>query len=236
MLVINGGSSSIKFAVYETGKSLERGLSGQMGRIGLSDTRLTFTDPAMNQSGGCPIDYADYSGAVRFLVEWLEKQRGFDAIKMVGHRVVYGMEHTDPERITPALREELRRISAFDPDHLPGEIELIDAFQKRQPNLAQITCFDTAFHRTMPRVAQLLPIPRRFDAKGAVGTGFTASPTPIYWKNSPEKLEVKLRMAGSFWPIWAVGQVWPPSGTAKAGIPAWALPPPPRIPKAYAER
>jgi acetate kinase len=67
---------------------------------------------------------------------------------------------------------ELRRLKAFDPDHLPLEIELIEAFRKRHPRLPQVACFDTAFHRTMPRVAVLLPIPRRYEAAGVRRYGF----------------------------------------------------------------
>jgi acetate kinase len=67
---------------------------------------------------------------------------------------------------------ELRRISPYDPDHLPGEILLIEAFRQRHPKLPQVACFDTAFHSTMPRVARLLPIPRRFDALGVQRYGF----------------------------------------------------------------
>jgi acetate kinase len=67
---------------------------------------------------------------------------------------------------------ELHRISPYDPDHLPREIELIEAFRQRHPKLPQLACFDTAFHQTMPRVAKLLPIPRRFDAKGIQRYGF----------------------------------------------------------------
>jgi acetate kinase len=85
---------------------------------------------------------------------------------------VYGMQHTEPELVTPELLEELHRISPYDPDHLPGEIELIEAFRRRHPKLPQVACFDTAFHRTMPRVAKLLPIPRRYDAKGVQRYGF----------------------------------------------------------------
>ena len=68
--------------------------------------------------------------------------------------------------------EELRRLSPFDPDHLPLEIELIEAFCQRHPRLPQVACFDTAFHRTMPRVATLLPIPRRYEAQGVRRYGF----------------------------------------------------------------
>ena len=83
-------------------------------------------------------------------------------------------------RSSPELLEELHRISPYDPDHLPREIELIEAFRQRHPKLPQVACFDTAFHRTMPRVAKLLPIPRRYDAQGhSSATAFTVCPTPI---------------------------------------------------------
>jgi acetate kinase len=82
------------------------------------------------------------------------------------------MKHTEPERITQELLDELHRISPYDPDHLPREIQLIEAFRQRHPKLPQVACFDTAFHRTMPRVAQLLPIPRRYEAQGVRRYGF----------------------------------------------------------------
>jgi acetate kinase len=82
------------------------------------------------------------------------------------------MQHTAPELVTQGLLDELDRISPYDPDHLPSEIELIEAFRQRHPKLPQVACFDTAFHRTMPRVAKLLPIPRRYDAKGVQRYGF----------------------------------------------------------------
>ncbi len=172
ILTINGGSSSIKFAIYGRGKSLTRKLSGHIDRIGQPNTKLTFTDPITREPDATPVNARDFTSAVNSLMDWLEKQPVFKRVNAVGHRVVHGMEHTEPEQITPELIAELRRIRAYDPDHLPAEIELIEAIQKRHPNLLQIACFDTAFHRTLPRVAQLLPIPRRFDAKGIRRYGF----------------------------------------------------------------
>jgi acetate kinase len=86
--------------------------------------------------------------------------------------VVHGKKHTEPEIVTKKLLAELRRISPNDPDHLPREIELIEVLRQRHPKLPQVACFDTAFHQTMPRVAKLLPIPRRYDAKGIQRYGF----------------------------------------------------------------
>ncbi|MEO8211565.1 MAG: acetate/propionate family kinase, partial [Myxococcales bacterium] len=70
------------------------------------------------------------------------------------------------------MLDELHRICPYDPDHLPAEMELIEAFRQRHPKLPQVACFDTAFHHTMPRVAKMLPLPRRFEAKGIQRYGF----------------------------------------------------------------
>jgi acetate kinase len=106
------------------------------------------------------------------LIDLLEEQEEFSSVRAVGHRVVHGMNHYEPETITQELLDELYRISPYDPDHLPGEIELIEVFRKRHPKLPQVACFDTSFHCTMPRIAKLLPIPRHFDEKGIQRYGF----------------------------------------------------------------
>lgn len=172
ILTINGGSSSIRFALYQVGEALERRLYGKIDRIGLSRTSLTFNDPATNQQSSRSLAASDHKSAANFLIDWLEEQNGFEAVQAVGHRVVHGMKHTAPELVTQELLDELHLIKPYDPDHLPREIELIEAFRQRHPKLPQLTCFDTAFHRDMPRVARLLPIPRRYEAKGVQRYGF----------------------------------------------------------------
>ena len=172
ILTINGGSSSIKFALFQAGEPLERKLHGKVDRIGLPDTNLTYNAPATNQPVSRNLAAADHKSAANSLIDWLETQDGFASIKAVGHRVVHGMKHTEPEIVSQELLDELHRIAPYDPDHLPREIELIEAFRQRHPKLPQLACFDTAFHQTMPRVAKLLPIPRRFDAKGIQRYGF----------------------------------------------------------------
>jgi acetate kinase len=172
VLTINGGSSSIKFAIYEVAEPLKRGLAGKIDRIGLGGTNLTFNDPATNKPGSSKLDASDHKSATRSLIDWLEKQTGFETVRAVGHRVVHGMQHTAPELVTQELLDELHRIRPYDPEHLPREIELIETFRQRHPKLPQVACFDTAFHREMPRVAKLLPLPRRYDAKGIQRYGF----------------------------------------------------------------
>ena len=172
ILTINGGSSSIKFALYAAVEPLKRGLYGTVDRIGLSGTNLTFHEAEGKPQASRKLIASDHKSAANSLLDWLETQPNFASVKAVGHRVVHGMKHTEPELVTPELLAELHRISPYDPDHLPREIELIEAFRQRHPKLPQLACFDTAFHQTMPRVAKLLPIPRRFDAKGIQRYGF----------------------------------------------------------------
>jgi len=172
ILTINGGSSSIRFSLYQAGEPLEQILSGKIDRIGLDGTTLTFNDSARNQQGSCRLNASDQTSAASFLIKWLEEQAGFTEIKAIGHRVVHGMRHSAPALVTDELLAELHQISPCDPQHLPGEIELIETFRRTHPKLPQVACFDTAFHRTMPRVAKILPLPRRFDAKGIQRYGF----------------------------------------------------------------
>jgi acetate kinase len=172
VLAINGGSSSIRFALYCGSKPLRRLLVGKIDRIGLSGATLTAEDASGQRLVGRTIDIVDRASAALALLDWLEANPAFASVKAVGHRVVHGMAHSEPEPITPNLLDELRGITVYDPEHLPHAIELIEAFRQRHPAMPQVACFDTAFHRTMPRIASLLPIPRRYEAAGARRYGF----------------------------------------------------------------
>jgi len=172
ILTINSGSSSIKFSLYRVADPMERLVHGKVDRIGLSDTKLTFSKAVGNRPASFPIAASDYSSAAQFLIGWLGEQGCLDSVSAVGHRIVHGMRHIAPEVVTPELIDELRRISQANPDHMPGAIQLVEAISQAHPQLLQVACFDTAFHATMPRVAKLLPIPRHFDAQGIQRYGF----------------------------------------------------------------
>jgi len=172
VLTINGGSSSIKFALYEVDLRLNKLLSGEVENIGQKNAALRFKNPADHQHDKIDIEGDNYESAANQLIDWLEKQVDFEQVKGIGHRVVQGLEHTKPEKITDELLEGLKKISAYDPEHLPEEIKMIAIFRKRYPELIQIACFDTSFHTTMPPVAKLLAIPRRFGAEGIKRYGF----------------------------------------------------------------
>jgi acetate kinase len=170
--VVNGGSSSIKFALYRAGRVLERTLDGTMNLAGSDGTRLIFTDQSIHPPEQADLEVPAGTRASRFLIDWLESRPAFRSVQAVGHRVVHGMRHGEPAIVTAELLHDLRRIRPFDPDHLPLEIELIESFSQRHPALLQLACFDTAFHRGMPQVAKLLPIPRRYQQQGVHRYGF----------------------------------------------------------------
>jgi len=173
ILTINGGSSSIKFALFEAGASLRRILAGGIERIGLPEAtlRVKGLDQADNLSR--LVTAPDHTIAVGALMDWIEQRMGRVVLTAVGHRVVHGgPKYCDPALITKEMVEELRQLKPFDPEHLPEEIQLTEAFHRRFPDLPQVACFDTAFHHDLPRVAQLLPIPRRYEAQGVRRYGF----------------------------------------------------------------
>jgi acetate kinase len=115
----------------------------------------------------------NHPAAAGVLLDWIEQRNGRDALAAAGHRVVHGgPKYSEPQRITSEMIAELHGLSPFDPEHLPEEILLIEALQRRFPDLPQVACFDTAFHHDLPRVAQLLPIPRRYEAQGVRRYGF----------------------------------------------------------------
>ncbi len=172
VLTINGGSSSIKFALYENKESLKQLFNGEIENIGTKKATLNFIDTINNKKNTININTVDYDESVNLLIDWLELQDGFTSIKAIGHRIVHGMQHTKSEKITTTLLSELKQIYPYDPEHLPGEIKLIELFTKRFPALVQVACFDTSFHSTMPLVAKLLPIPKKYFAMGVQRYGF----------------------------------------------------------------
>jgi acetate kinase len=173
ILAINGGSSSIKFALFDVGDPLQQLLRGSIERIGLPGSTLQMKGSSQFDDVSQIVPARDHTSAVGILMDRIEEHCGRDALAAVGHRVVHGgPKYSQPQRISPEVIGELRRLSPFDPEHLPAEILLIEAFQRRFPELPQVACFDTAFHHDLPHVARLLPIPRCYEAKGVRRYGF----------------------------------------------------------------
>lgn len=173
ILTINGGSSSIKFALFEAGESLRQTLKGNMERIGLTGTTLHVSGCSISDAVSLPVPAADHRSAAGFLLDWIEDHLGQNILTAAGHRIVHGgPDYYRPQSITPQMLKDLHQLSPFDPEHLPEETQLAEAVQQRYPDLPQIACFDTAFHHDLPRVAQLLPLPRRYERQGIRRYGF----------------------------------------------------------------
>jgi acetate kinase len=173
VLTINGGSSSIKFALFELGEPLQRRFGGSVDGIGTVHAclRVEGAEKADNFSRALPAP--DHTVAVDMLLDWIEQRLGGTPLAAAGHRVVHGgPNYSEPQLITRAMLDQVRRLVPFDPEHLPEEILLTEAMQRRYPALPQVACFDTAFHHDLPQVARLLPIPRRYEAQGVRRYGF----------------------------------------------------------------
>jgi len=171
VLALNGGSSSIRFALFGPGASAPLVVRGKLDLIGQTGAAIIVA-----QAPGGParqrVSAPDFTAGARTLLAWLEAQPWFALVGAVGHRVVHGLTRDQPARVNAALVAELRRITPYAPDHLPVELELIEAVRRRHPRLPQVACFDTAFHRTLPEVARVLPLPGRCRRRGVQRYGF----------------------------------------------------------------
>jgi acetate kinase len=172
ILCLNGGSSSLKFAVYRmAGTAEERLYAGAIEAIGAPGGRawLRAGDKVLSNESGA---YADHTEATRTMFAALRGQ-GVSELAAAGHRVVHGGPlFTQPRRVEPKLIEELKGLAPFAPLHLPCQLALIEAVGKHYPDLPQVACFDTAFHSAMPEVARRFALPRELWEQGIRRYGF----------------------------------------------------------------
>ena len=170
-LTLNGGSSSLKFALFES-DGQTRHLAGKFDRIGQSNARLVVEgkDRPHHEE---PVAAATHAEALETLFAWLSREIGPKAIAAIGHRIVHGgAQYRTHGVIDDALISALEAIADYAPEHLPAEIAMIRACRTHFGALPQLACFDTAFHRDMPTVARMLAIPRRFFEQGVQRYGF----------------------------------------------------------------
>lgn len=176
ILSLNGGSSSLKFALFRPERpvgSEGRPLSGALRRIGLEGGALEAKDAEGAPLVSRPLDFPDHPAALHALMDWLEEAGWADRLTAAAHRIVHGGPNLRaPVRLTPAILDELKTLVPLAPDHLPQEIAAIEAVRARFPALVQVLCFDTAFHRDLPDVARLFALPRHRAQEGLVRYGF----------------------------------------------------------------
>src|SRR5262249_7316882 len=148
---INSGSSSIKTSLYRMSDAEQLLFVGQLDGITREQGKFRMRDAAgrtlIDQEPNLP----DHGVAFQILFDWLKQQSNVGHLQAVGHRVVHGgARFRSPQRVTPELLAEVRRLVPFDPLHLPSEIEAIEAVARFNPAIPQVACFDTAFHGTIP--------------------------------------------------------------------------------------
>ena len=172
-LILNAGSSSLKFAIFRGEAAPVCVLSGGIDRIGLPEATFTLRKTGSQQTERAGISAPNHVSCLDYLLKRLAESTGAGGFRAIGHRVVHGgPRYAEPQVVDVEMIDELRRICPFAPEHLPAEIGLITALAERFPHVPQVACFDTAFHRDLPRVARLLPIPRRYEAAGVRRYGF----------------------------------------------------------------
>lgn len=173
ILVINCGSSSVKFALFSAQATLPRFWSGAIERIGMPDARLSIADAdGVKVADECRV-IADHGAALSLLFETIKRHPLGPPLLAVGHRVVHGGAECDcPLLADAALEARLRRLVPLAPLHLPHNLAGIAAARRARPQLPQIVCFDTAFHHTLPRLARLTALPRKVYDEGIYRYGF----------------------------------------------------------------
>jgi len=172
ILALNSGSSSLKFAVYEFDGARERLLlRGEAENIGAPSGHLWLR----TADGSSIVDQlrpiSDHQTAVQIALDELKKGK-YPSPAAIGHRVVNGGRLSAPQKITPQILTDLRNLVSLAPLHLPAEIKIMEAVASQAPQIPQVACFDTAFHRRLPELAQRFPLPRKLFDEGLRRYGF----------------------------------------------------------------
>lgn len=171
ILTLNGGSSSLKFALFDMSDG-NRILHGKFDRLGSLHTSFEVVRHGA-VSGPRLAGSLSHRQCIEQLLNFLETDGDLASVRGIGHRIVHGgVRYRRPQRIDTAMLETLRDLTDYAPEHVPAEIEIIEACSQSLGDRLQVACFDTAFHSDLPAVARLLPIPRRFAASGIQRYGF----------------------------------------------------------------
>jgi acetate kinase len=172
ILCLNGGSSSLKFAVYRLSGALEEKIfSGAVEAIGQSTGKawLRSGDEVLQEESG---KFPNHTAAIKKMFAALREQ-GVEKLAAAGHRIVHGgPKFTTPQLIDARLKEALKELIPFAPLHLPSQVAIIEAVEAHFPDLPQVACFDTAFHSGMPEVAQRFALPQKLWEQGIRRYGF----------------------------------------------------------------
>ncbi|WP_372398415.1 acetate/propionate family kinase [Azospirillum sp. HJ39] len=177
ILVINAGSSSLKFSVFRDhgGGDPAVAVNGQISGIGTQpvfEAKDAERRPLAGKSWGVG-ERSDRKALLSYLLDWIEERLDGATLIAAGHRVVHGgVRHAAPVLLTPAVMDELDGLVPLAPLHQPHNLAAIRALAEAHPELPQVACFDTAFHRNQPWQAQTFAIPRELTDEGVRRYGF----------------------------------------------------------------
>ena len=175
ILTLNAGSSSLKFALFDSANGLKATVRGEIEDLDAAP-HLLARDAAgtVLAERRWPAGAAHpFAGALSALLTFTDAHLGREGLRAVGHRVVHGgADHIVPELITPALLTALEVLTPLDPLHMPSNLAPMHAVAAARPALTQVACFDTAFHHTLPAVAAQFALPRALSAQGVRRYGF----------------------------------------------------------------
>ncbi len=173
VLTLNTGSSSLKAALYQVDQGERVVFSAEVSRIGSTASRLSIDDASGTSVLDEQVDVSDHAAALHAVLEWLQQQGKETQPGAIGHRVVHGgPRYREPVLVTEEMVDTLRQWIPIDPTHLPQAIAAIETVRQTFPAVPQVACFDTAFHRHMPQVAQMYALPRHFSDRGVMRYGF----------------------------------------------------------------
>jgi acetate kinase len=173
ILTMNRGSATLKSTLYEVGTRDEALLSLSVDFGGAAGARLKIADASGAALLNSLVKGRDSNAALEAMFAWLDKHEYLAGLQAAGHRLVHGgARYHEPQRITPKFLRELEKLAPLDPDHLPAAIGGIRFVAKKFPKLAQVACFDTAFHSSLPTVPKMYALPRRFYDAGIRRYGF----------------------------------------------------------------
>jgi acetate kinase len=172
ILVINCGSSSLKFSLYLAASLLPE-WSGSISPIGSSEGKFEIENSQYQKLENRSAFFKDLDTAVAEVIRWLKSNGYQDSLSAIGHRLVQGgPDHRGPELITGPLLKTLEQFVYLAPNHLPDELKAVKAFQAAFPGIPQVACFDTAFHKDMPTYAKYYPLPEKYKDIGLMKYGF----------------------------------------------------------------
>jgi acetate kinase len=224
ILTINSGSSSLKFSLYRLGRDEKLERYGQISRIGLARGLFEVKNEKNDQIQKKETEIPDHNTAIKILFDWVKKDAPEGNLAAVGHRIVHGgIKFREPILVDSEHIKELSTLIPLAPEHIPHELNAVKILHHRFPQLKQVACFDTGFHRHMSDISQMYPIPAQFWIEGIRRYGFHGLSYEYIIQELGKEKDMALSRERIVIAHLGTAPVWQPSGMAGALIRPWVL-------------